>query len=90
MAPAPPLTIVAAGEWARLLPAVALSQRSAHRRVAEYLLIDPVLPAVSDTWPDAPVTVATDDPESDASVQGRLRGWTVVMTDALQDWTPAD
>ncbi len=90
IAPEPPLTIVAEREWAQLLPAVALSQRVAHRRVAGYLLIDPLLPAVSDAWPDAPVTVATDDPESDASVQGRLRGWTVVMTDALQDWSPDD
>jgi len=88
--PEPPLAVVAEGELARLLPAIALSQRTAHRRVAEYLLIDPVLPAVTDAWPDAPVTVASDDPTCDASVQGRLRGWTVVMRSELPSWTPAD
>jgi len=88
--PEPPLSIVAEGEEALLLPAIALSQRSAHRRVAGYLLIDPVLPPVTDSWPDAPVTVASDDPSCDASMQGRLRGWTVVMRAELADWPPAD
>ncbi len=90
MDPTPPLVVVAEGELALLLPAVALAQRSAHRRVEEYLLVEPVLPAVSDTWPDAPVTVASDDPSCDASVQGRLRGWTVIMLSELSTWTPGD
>lgn len=88
--PSPPLAIVAIGEAAQLLPAVALSQRSAHRRVSEYLLIDPELPPVSDAWPDAPVTVASDDASSDGSVHGRLRGWTVVMIDELAGWSRAE
>jgi hypothetical protein len=76
--PHPPLVIVAEGGLALLLPAIALSQRSARRRVSEYVLIDPVLPTVTDSWPDAPVTVVSSDESSDASIQGRLRGWTVV------------
>ena len=76
--PRPPLVIVAEGALALLLPAVALSQRAAHRRVGEYVLIDPELPPVTDSWPDAPVTVVSSDEASDASLQGRLRGWTVV------------
>ena len=76
--PLPPLVIVAEGDLALLLPAIALSQRSAHRRVSEYVLIDPVLPTVTDGWPDAPVTIVSSDESSDASIHGRLRGWTVV------------
>lgn len=78
--PEPPLVIVADGELARLLPSVALSQRSSHRPVVGYVLVEPVLPPVTDGWPDAPVTVVTDDPASDASVQGRLRGWRVLTS----------
>ena len=88
--PPPPLVIVAAGPLARVLPAVALAQRSAHRRVAEYVLLDPELPPVTDGWPDAPVTVVVDDESADASVQGRLRGWTVLTTAAFRTWAPAD
>lgn len=79
--PVAPLVIVADGERALLLPAVALSQRSSRRSIVGYVLHDPVLPPVTDSWPDAPVTVVTDDAESDASVQGRLRGWRVVTTE---------
>jgi len=86
--PEPPLAIVAHGALALLLPAIALAQRSSHRRTLGYLLIDPELPPVTDTWPDAPVTVASDDAASDASVQGRLRGWTVITTAGLGDWLP--
>lgn len=78
--PPPPLVVVAHGSLAALLPSVALAQRSAHRRVAGYVLVDPVLPVVSDGWPDAPVTVVTDDDTSPASMQGRLRGWEVLTS----------
>ena len=87
--PKPPLAIVAHGDLALVLPAIALAQRSAHRRTAEYLLVDPVLPAVTDVWPDAPVTVACDL-TSHASIQGRLRGWTVISLDEVATWLPAD
>jgi hypothetical protein len=79
--PEPPLVVVAHGAHALLLPPIALSQRRAHRLVVGYVLIDPELPPVSDGWPDAPVTVVTDDPDSTASLQGRLRGWTVLTTE---------
>jgi hypothetical protein len=80
--PSPPLVIVARGSHALLLPAIALSQRTAHRRVSEYVLIDPELPTVSDSWPDAPVTVVTDDTDGQASLQGRLRGWQLLTHEA--------
>jgi hypothetical protein len=73
--PSPPLTIVAEGDLALLLPAIALSQRSARRRVGEYVLVDPELPPVTDGWPDAPVALVTNDVDGPASRQGRLRGW---------------
>jgi hypothetical protein len=76
--PQPPLVIVAEGGLALLLPAIALSQRSARRRVSEYVLIDADLPPVTDGWPDAPVTVVTDDPQGAAARQGSLRGWRVL------------
>ena len=76
MNPEPPLVIVAEGALARLLPAIALSQRSSHRRVTEYVLIEPELPAVTDTWPDATVTLVSDDDW--LAMQGRLRGWDVL------------
>jgi hypothetical protein len=79
--PTPPLRIVANGELALLLPAIALSQRSLHRGVTEYVLIDPVLPTVTDAWPDAPVTIVTDDEW--VATQARLRGWDLVDRDDL-------
>jgi hypothetical protein len=88
LTPDAPLVVVALATAARLLPAVALSQRAAHRRVAEYLLVDPALPPVTEGWPDAPVTVLCDDEAGDASLQGRLRAWTVLSTTALADWRP--
>lgn len=88
--PVSPLVIVTVGRASLALPAVALAQRSAHRRTIEYLLIDPALPHVSDGWPDAPVTVVSDDETSDASVQGRLRGWTVLTSAQSASWRPGD
>ena len=83
--PAPPLTIVAFGSDALLLPAVALAQRAAHRRVSGYLLVEPALPPGSDTWPDAPVTVLDDAPDP----QVRLRGWTPVPLSTAAEWLVA-
>jgi hypothetical protein len=88
LAPAAPLTIVSIGDAAPLLPQVAVAQRAAHRRVGDYLLVDPELPLVSESWPDAPVTVMCDA-TTEASLVGRLRGWTVLSLDALLDWTPS-
>jgi len=88
MAPSAPLTVVAFGDSALLLPAVALAQRTAHRLVVEYVLVDAELPPVTETWPDARVTVVTDDDGSAASVQGRLRGWSVVGHAEFARWRP--
>jgi hypothetical protein len=82
LAPTPPLAIVAFGTDALLLPAVALAQRAAHRRVSGYLLVEPALPPGSDTWPDAPVTVLDDAP----GPQVRLRGWTALPLTATAAW----
>lgn len=85
LAPASPLVIVAFGSDALLLPAVALAQRAAHRRVVGYLLVEPALPPGSDTWPDAPVTVLGDSPDP----QVRLRGWTSLPLSAAGQWLAA-
>ena len=73
LAPAPPLVIVAEGEWAELLPGIALAQRAARRAVRAYVLLDPVLPAVSEQWPDARVH-ALGRPGFDLRTC-ELRGW---------------
>lgn len=82
--PVEPLSIVAFGGSALLLPSIALAQRTAHRRVQEYVLIAPEIPSVSDGWPDAHVTVFC---ESDQP-QARLRGWEVRPMAALGQWRP--
>ena len=73
LAPAPPLVIVAEGEWAKLLPGIALAQRAARRAVRAYVLVDPVLPAVSEQWPEARVH-ALGRPGFDLRTC-ELRGW---------------
>ena len=70
-----PLRIIAVGDAADALPAVARANRACQRRVAEYALVEPTLPATSDAWPDATVTVFADDP-SIITIAG-LRGWIV-------------
>lgn len=87
--PSPPLVIVAAGSMARTLPAVARSQAAHHRRVVEYVLLDPELPPVSDAWPDARVTVVCGV-DSEASLQARLRGWDVLRPEDLPSWSPPE
>jgi hypothetical protein len=79
--PDPPLVIVAYGSSCALLPAVALAQRTAHRRVSAYVLVDPLPPTSSDAWPDAPVTVVTDDAQ--IARLSALRGWSVSDLDVV-------
>lgn len=74
-----PVTFVAYGRTCLALPAIALSMRSQHRRVRSYVLIDPHLPASSDTWPDCPVSVVYADSEDVSSVV-RLSGWEWVVS----------
>jgi hypothetical protein len=85
--PAPPLVIVAAGATARILPNVALSQRAMHRRVAEYLLIEPSVVTVTDAWPDAPVSVMSE--RVDDTTLAALRGWTVMSPADIAAWRPS-
>lgn len=87
-APAAPLVVAAAGDAALLLPAVARAQLAAHRRVEEYLLVRPDLPPVTDSWPDAPVTVVVDDAADLVAATVRLRGWTLLV--GADPWRPAD
>ena len=86
--PLPPITLVSFDEASLLLPAIAVAQRAAHRRVAGYVLVDPALPPVTESWPDAPVTVVTDDTDSQASLHSRLRGWVVLDHTAFAHWRP--
>lgn len=87
--PASPVVLVAAGDAALLLPAVARSQHASHRRVSEYVLLDPELPVVTDAWPDARVTVVCE-PTTEASLQARLRGWDVLSPDEVAQWQVPD
>ena len=74
-----PVTFVAYGPTCLALPAVALSMRSQHRRVRSYVLIDPHLPASSDTWPDCPASVVYAS-STDVSSVVRLSGWDWVVS----------
>lgn len=91
--PAAPLVFVAFGRSAMSLPALALSQRAFHRRVVHYLLVDPVVPPVTDVWPDAPVTVYIGDGVDEAPVDqtrmlAELRAWTIHPISDLEAWSP--
>lgn len=87
--PMPPLVIAATGRAALTLPTVARSQAALHRRVTEYVLLEPELPTVSDVWPDARVTVVCGV-DSEASLQARLRGWDVLDIADVAAWSPAE
>jgi hypothetical protein len=72
--PVSPMLVVAVGSGASLLPAVALAQRTAHRAVAGYVLIEPDSDPSAQDWPDAPVLVV--GVEGGAALhRARLRGW---------------
>ena len=79
-----PVTFIAYGPTCLTLPAVALSMRSQHRRVRSYVLIDPHLPASSDTWPDCPVSVVYAS-STDVSSVVRLSGWEWVVSPHPED-----
>lgn len=81
-----PVTVVAFGAQAALLPAVARALRTRHVDVSEYVLVEPDPPAVSDTWPDAPVRVFADRPDSVLA----LRGWSVDPLAMAADWRPVE
>ena len=78
------LILVFVGEVSIHAPAVGFSRRSLRRPAISYVLIDPVMPKIGgdySDWPDAPVTVVLTQEASDlakeASLQAKLRGWTV-------------
>lgn len=78
-----PIVLVAHGDCARLLPALSLAQRSAHRLVTGYVILDPpATPAPSLEWPDAPVwwvaTATAPQPVIDGALSARLRGFHVM------------
>lgn len=89
LSPASPLVIVTTGDAALLLPAVARSQHASHRRVSEYVLLEPELPVATDIWPDARVTVVCE-PTTEASLQAHLRGWDVLSPGELVQWQVPD
>ncbi len=90
LAVAPPLHVVAFGPAALFLPSVGLAQRTARRRIVEYVLVDPQVPPVSDSWPDAPVTAFVTDLAARSTAQVRLRGWQVEPAATLPAWRPLD
>jgi hypothetical protein len=83
-APQAPLVFVVAGNLVELLPSISLAQRAAHRSIAGYVLIDPVIGTSLPDWPDAPVLVITSD--SRIQREASLRQWRV---SAEQDLTAA-
>jgi hypothetical protein len=83
LAPTPPLVIVAVGDLATLLPAVALAQRAARRQVLAYVLIDPDYPPVSEGWPDARVYVLGSSGVDLRTAE--LRGWETGPVTELRD-----
>jgi hypothetical protein len=72
--PTDPVVIVTSGAIAQLLPSIAFAQRTAHRNVAGYVLVDPIFPNQAPDWPDAPVLVLGHSPINERDA--RLRGWT--------------
>lgn len=77
-----PVTLVACGASAQLVPALARALRARQTPVAHFLLVEPVLPPVTDAWPDAPVTVACAE-DSDLWRMAGYRGWQRVSPMAL-------
>lgn len=81
---AAPIVVVCRGAAARLLPALAFSQRSAHRLISGYVIVDGPTPAPAQEWPDAPVwwvlTPAAEPELAEKSLTARLRGFNVVET----------
>lgn len=77
-----PIVCVARGEAARLLPGLGFAQRSAHRLVSGYVILDGPTPAPAQEWPDAPVWWALTDEASaelaEKALTAKLRGFNVV------------
>jgi hypothetical protein len=80
-----PITVVAHGSGARLLPAFGFSQRAGHRLVVGYVIVDAAPPAPAQDWPDAPVwwvhTSAAPQAVAQAALSAQLRGFRVIGSD---------
>jgi hypothetical protein len=92
---AEPLVLVFNGPTSIHAPAIGFSRKSLRRPAVAYVLVDPVMPQVGgeySDWPDAPVTVVITDSAGEsakeASLQSRLRGWTVTnsLSEVLKNY----
>lgn len=79
------MLLITIGSTAKLLPAIAFAQRTAHRAIAGYILINPELPPPAQDWPDAPVLVLSTDGSDITLRDARLRGWQCAQTSTPQE-----
>lgn len=88
LGPAAPLVVVAPASSVQYLPALALAQRTAHRRIAAYYLIDPLTDPTGPEWPDAPVYVIRQTSAA-ATKLPELRGWQEINFNAIAELAAA-
>ena len=81
--PSEPMLVIAPAPSIHCLPAIALAQRTAHRLIAGYLLIDPADAPVGPDWPDARVDVIAQAEEISRWIE--LRGWQLMTPAGLDD-----
>ncbi|MEY4348134.1 MAG: hypothetical protein RIS43_553 [Actinomycetota bacterium] len=72
--------LVAIGEAASRLPAIAFAQQAARRRVLSYICINAIPQGQFADWPDAPVCFVTSVENSELFNLARLRGWQSIQT----------
>lgn len=82
--PLGPLVVVAPASSVDFLPAVALAQRTAHRRVAAYYLIDPLNDPTGPEWPDAPVHLIQLTSTTTSRLP-ELRGWQQLKLNGIDE-----
>ena len=82
--PLGPLVVLAPASSVDFLPAVALAQRTAHRRVAAYYLIDPLNDPTGPEWPDAPVHLIQLTSTTTSRLPD-LRGWQQLKLNGIDE-----
>ncbi|MCX6423645.1 MAG: hypothetical protein NTV96_03540 [Actinobacteria bacterium] len=82
--PLGPLVVLAPASSVDFLPAVALAQRTAHRRVAAYYSIGPLNDPTGPEWPDAPVFF-TQLTGTTTSRLPELRGWQQLKLNGIDE-----
>ena len=82
--PLGPLVVLAPTSSVDFLPAVALAQRTAHRRVAAYYLIDPLNDPTGPEWPDAPVHLIQLTSTTTSRLPD-LRGWQQLKLNGIDE-----